>query len=334
MELIKALNTRLLILYKAEENFWKQRSRQLWLFLGDSNTGYFHAVAKTRSAKNRMTVVKDKNGLPVYEEEHISDVISAFYNNLFRSSVNDCTKTITEALSPCITRAQNDLLTQLPQVQEIKEATFSIHADKTPGPDGFSASFFHSNWEVVGPSVVQEIQDFFSTGILAPEINKTHVRLIPKILGAAKVEDYRPIALCNIYYKIISKLLTIRLKAVLGDIISENQSAFTPGRAIADNVLITHETLHFLKSSKAEKHCTMAVKTNMSKAYDRVEWSFIEMALQRLGFNTVWIGWVMQCITTVTYSYLINDTVYGEVVPYRGIRQGDPLSPYIFIICS
>lgn len=95
-------------------------------------------------------------------------------------------------------------------------------------------------------------------------INMTHVRLIPKNQNALKVSDYRPIALCNVYYKIISKILSLRLRPVLGSIISENQSAFLPGRAIADNVLITHEILHYLKDFEAKKHCYMAVKMDMS----------------------------------------------------------------------
>ena len=135
-------------------------------------------------------------------------------------------------------------------------------------------------------------------------------------------------------YKLISKILTLRLKPILHGIISETQSAFVPGRAISDNVLITHEILHYLKISNAKKKCSMAVKTDMSKAYDRLEWDFIQLVLERLGFHSIWISRIMTCIRTVSYSYLVNDSVQGTVVPTRGYRQGDPLSPYLFILCS
>ena len=132
----------------------------------------------------------------------------------------------------------NEDLISLPSALEIKEAMFAIHADKPPGPDGFSASFFPSNWEIVGPSIVQEIQYFFSSGTLPASMNTTHIKLIPKTPRAKTVAEYRPIALCNVFYKTISKLLAIRIKPILGEIIPENQSAFVAERTIADNVLL------------------------------------------------------------------------------------------------
>ena len=268
---IQELNLNLLKAYKAEEAFWKQRSRQLWLSLGDSNTGYFHAVTKMRRAKKKLAIIEDANGVPWHEEEQIAKVVSQYYDELFTTCTFDGRATVSKALRPCVSEQMNANLISDPTYEEVKRALFAIHADKAPGPDGFSASFFQSNWEIVGPAIVSEIQSFFTTGILLATMNVTHVRLIPKVTGPKKVIEYRPIALCNVFYKIISKILSLRLKPVLGSIISENQSAFIPGRAITDNVLITHEVLHYLKSSTTEKKCPMAVKTDMSKAYDRVE---------------------------------------------------------------
>ncbi|KAG7559212.1 Ribonuclease H domain [Arabidopsis thaliana x Arabidopsis arenosa] len=238
-ESILEINNNLLLAYKAEEEFWKQRSRQLWLALGDKNTGYFHAVTKNRKAINKFSVIENTEGVAVYEEKKILMVISDYFQNLFTSEDGERIATVQEAILPCIAAETNESLISIPSPEEVRKACFSIHHDKAPGPDGFSASF--SN-----------------------QIGK---------------------------------------------------------QAITDNVLITHEVLHYLKNYGAQKRCFMAVKTDMTKAYDRLEWDFIRAVLERMGFNQKWTNWIMQCISTVTYSFLLNGSAQGDVVPQRGIRQ-------------
>ena len=246
-EMITTINSELSKAYREEEEFWKQRSRQLWLTLGDRNTGYFHAITKNRKAINKFSVIENEEGNNVFEQEKILGVILDYYQQLFTkqdTQEDTCCSIVKKALSPCVSEDTNIRLVALPTTSEIKVARFSIHPNKAPGPDGFSDSFYQSNWDTVKDQIFEEIQNFFSSGILPCNINNTHVRLIPKIKSPKKISDYRPIALCSVYCKIIAKLLTKRLQPFLADIISENQSAFVRQRAIADIVLITHEVLH------------------------------------------------------------------------------------------
>lgn len=126
-------------------------------------------------------MIEDEHGKPVHKEEQISQIIVSYFGKLFSSSATNYADTVNFALDPVITEEQNSLLIRLATASEIREAVFSIHADKAPGPDGFSAGFYHSNWDSVGESITKEVQQFFTLGSLPEKINGTHIRLIPKV---------------------------------------------------------------------------------------------------------------------------------------------------------
>ena len=166
------------------------------------------------------------------------------------------------------------------------------------------------------------------------KINYTHIALIPKNNSPEKITEFRPISLCNVIYKLVSKVLANRLKKILPHIISENQSAFVPGRQITDNVLVAFEVMHHLHKKNKGKVGQMAIKLDMSKAYDQVEWPFVEAIMHKMGFHEQWVKMIMECITTVSYSVLINGEPKGYIIPIRGLGQGDPLSLYLFLLCA
>lgn len=158
--------------------------------------------------------------------------------------------------------------------------------------------------------------------------------LIPKVKSPHTMSEIRPISLCNVLMRILSKVITNRLKPCLKTVISNKQSAFVEGRLLTDNALIAFEINHYMKQKTQGKNGVAGLKIDISKAYNRLEWHFIENMLMRFGFSEVWVARIMKYICSVTYSFLHDGVIFGDVTPQRGICQGDPISPYIFILCA
>ena len=160
-----------------------------------------------------------------------------------------------------------------------------MHPTKAPGPDSMSPIFFQKYWDIVGPSVVNSVLQTLRTEVMHDDLNETFICLILKVNCPQKITEFRPISLCNVIYKIVSTVLVNRLKKILPEVISESQSAFIPERQITDNVLVAFKTMHCIEQRRKGKEGLIAIKLNMSKAYDKVEWAFLEVMMRSLGFS-------------------------------------------------
>ena len=203
--------------------------------------------------------------------EDIANVATGYFDNLFCASTCDQMEECLNVVPRKVTLDMQDTLSSEFSAEEVKIALFQMGPTKAPGPDGMNALFYQKFWHVVGDTVVDAVLDFLNNGHMLPDINHTYIVLIPKVKNLEKMSDFRPISLCNVIYKIISKVLANRLKQVLPIIISSTQSAFVPGHLITDNVLIAYETLHTMHYRKKGKKGYMALKLDVSKAL--IGWS-------------------------------------------------------------
>ncbi|XP_010674016.1 uncharacterized protein LOC104890294 [Beta vulgaris subsp. vulgaris] len=235
-------------------------------------------------------------------------------------------------LIPQITLEQQLNLVKPITLEEVKQVIFQMGSLKAPGPDGIPAMFYQKYWSIVGKDIWQAVSHFFSSGFLLKEWNYTNICLIPKKERPEEASQFRPISMCNVIYKAISKLISNRLKPILKSVVSPYQNAFVPGRLMSDNCLIAHELVSGIKQRTRGKQYYAALKIDMFKAYDKVDWNFLHWLLTQMKIPAICCHWIMQCVTTVSYSILINGEPSQRFNPTCGLRQGDPLSSYLFIL--
>ena len=215
---------------------------------------------------------------------------------------------------------------------EIKDGLWALKAFKAPGPNGLHARFIQRFWLTVGDLVKTEVKKAFKECKIPEYLNRTNVVLIPKIAGPESLGNYRPISLCNTVYKTITKILVARIRPYLDKLVSPLQSAFVLGRRCVDNAIVVQEIIHTL-SMKKGRVGYMAIKVDLEKAYDKTEWSFIREVLINANLPHNLISLIMRCVSSVSTSILFNGGNMEPILPSRGIRQGDPLSPNLFIFC-
>ena len=321
-----------------EEIMWAQKARNEWILKGDRNTKYFQTLVKQRRARSKILHLKLENGEFTEDSEVIENTLVTHFKEQFTDlesrSLHEISKELQSLPIPQIDHHQQQLLDMPVTNEEIERAIFQMGPHKAPGPNGIPAFFFQEFWDIVKQDILLSVKAFFHSGSLLKSLNHTYITLIPKMNNHDEVTHFRPISLCNVTYKIISKILVNRLKPLMDKLISPFQNAFIQGRSITDNILLAHEIFDTLKKKKGRKKGFGVLKIDMNKAYDRVSWTFLQAVMLTMNFSPIWVNWIMECVITIKYTLLVNGSPTQSFQPNRGLRQGDPISPYLFLLCA
>eukprot|EP00253_Pinus_taeda_P035974 PITA_35974 len=215
--------------------------------------------------------------------------------------------------------------------EEVESVIKSMAKDKSPGPNGWTIKLFQHFFDKIGAKLIEVVEESRKKGAVYSPFNATFVALIPKKEVLESFEDFRPISLCNSIYKIIAKVIAVRIKPILSRCITNEQFGFLDGHQIHEAIGVAHETIHSVKQMKRKG---AVIKIDLSKAYDRINWIYLRMLLTYLGFKHDFIRWIMGCITSVSFAILINGATSPFFKGYRGLRKGCPLSPLLFLLVA
>uniref|UniRef100_A0A8I6WIN8 Reverse transcriptase domain-containing protein n=1 Tax=Hordeum vulgare subsp. vulgare TaxID=112509 RepID=A0A8I6WIN8_HORVV len=281
-----SLDSSLMDIFKSEELFWQRRGGQNWLLKGDANTAYFQGIANGRRRKCAIPFLWDGDAL-LESLEEISSHINSFYKEMFSAESFGGISLCEDfwPLAKQVSDTENAELTIPFSPEEVGHAIASMKACSAPGPDGLPVIFFQRFWETVHPAIMPMFQEFYIGTLDIGMLNFGVITLIPKVVGASDIRQFRPITVINVVARIFAKVCATRLSPVAERIAHPLQSAFLKGRRIHDGILALHEIVHEV-ASKALKG--VFLKLDFQKAYDRLDWSFLRLVMERRGFDDKW----------------------------------------------
>ena len=322
-----ALEASLLEIFKGEELFWRQRSRQNWLLKGEANTAYFHAIANGRRRKCSIPCLWDGDRL-LEAPRDLSAHIYSFYRALFLAGPRSGVSLSVDFWQAAhVTEEENRELTLPFLPEEVQRAVLEMKPNSAPGPDGLPVAFFQTFWESIKAVIMPMFQEFYVGTLVLSRLNFGVVTLVPKVVGATDIRQFRPITVLNVIFRIFSKVCALRLAPVLQRLTHPYQFAFLKGRFIHDGILALNEIIHEVKTRRQK---AVFLKLDFQKAYDRLDWAFLRLVLERRGVDERMISWILQLVTSGSTAININ----GDVGPYFrsscGVRQGDPFAPLLF----
>ncbi|CAN0916841.1 LINE-1 retrotransposable element ORF2 protein [Linum grandiflorum] len=330
MMLESSIRTKLETVLWQEELLWVQKSCSKWVVEGDRNTKFFHLATLKRRAFNRVSRLQNEEGLWVADQLTLQTMAVDFFTKLFHSSRASLTRL--QGFSACIPAGAVENLDRPLSATEIHSALKRMGGLTAPGKDGFQPIFYQKCWDIVGTDFVDFVADCFRIPEKVLGVNSTLLTLIPKKAIPTSMMDFRPISLCNVAYKTLTKCVANRIKGLMCGLTHPSQTSFVPGRHITDNILILQEVVHSMNSDYVRKP-NMVIKIDLAKAYDKIEWNFVRDTLDLAGFPSHLCSVIMNCISTASFQVLWNGSCSESFKPTRGLRQGCPLSPYLFTLC-
>ncbi|GAU37762.1 hypothetical protein TSUD_102790 [Trifolium subterraneum] len=306
-----------------------QQSRSLWLKEGDANSKYFHSIMARRRRGNVISSIK-VDGVTLEGVSPIRETVVSHFASHFKATLLD-RPVVDNLLFKTLNPLECSSLIKPFSVEEVKAAVWDCDSYKSPGPDGINFGFIKDFWADLQGDVMRFISEFHRNGKLTKGLNSTFIALVPMVDNPQCLNDFRPISLVGSIYMILAKVLANRLRSVIGSVISESQTAFVKDRQIPDGILIANEVVDEARMSKKE---LMLFKVDFEKAYDSVDWGYLDAVMGRMYFPTLWRKWIRECVCTATSSILVNGSPTEEFPLERGLRQGDPLSPFLFLLAA